>query len=320
MFSTSIITGRLSDILASRKIFIICGLIISAFSVLGLVTTHKLFFIFTRVVSGLGFGMVTPSLVASVSDHGDRMGSYSSMGSVGWAVGVLISGVIGLFWIPAIFIFGFLALITSVIISFSLHDAFSRDQTLVEQDFLNVFWTRKTGYLALGIRHSVANAIWTFWPLFLLSLGADTFWIAVIQFTNAFTQFVFMRIYTDRLKSFFMIILGLIFSALAFFSFTIPPDFWGIIPLQIILGISWAFLYVGVLRYTVEMSDFDKSTSAGIFSSTLSISGIFGPLIALSIISFGGDYATIMIIAAIVTIITSLGVLGIQIFDKSSKK
>lgn len=304
-FSTSIITGRLSDILATRKFFVVCGSITGAVTLSGLLIPNKALFIIFRSISGLGFGMLVPSLVAMVSDKGDKIGNFSSFGSIGWALGVLVSGIIGLFWIPAIFVFGVLALVGSTTVAFTLQDEYlAKGQKLIEDNVLMVFWRRKSAYLSLGIRHSFASAIWTFWPLFLADLGADTFWIAIIQCTNALTQFIIMQVYTDRLRSERMIFLGLFFSALTFYLFTLPIDFWGIIPTQFILGISWAFLWVGTLRYTIEKSDFDKSTSAGILTSIQAISGILGPLIALLIISWGGDYLDIMLTASIATLFT----------------
>jgi MFS family permease len=316
-FSTSIVTGRLSDILATRKFFVVCGSITGAMTLSGLLVPNKLVFIIFRSISGLGFGMLVPSLVAMVSDKEDKIGNFSSFGSVGWALGVLISGILGLFWIPAIFVFGVLALVGSTTVAFTLQEDFSaKSKKLIEDNVLMVFWRRKSAYLSLGIRHSFASAIWTFWPLFLADLGADTFWIAIIQCTNALTQFIIMQIYTDRLRSERMIILGLSFSALAFYLFTLPANFWGIIPTQVILGISWAFLWVGSLRYSIEKSDFDRSTSAGILTSIQSISGILGPLIALLIISWGGNYVDIMIIATIATFVTLISF----IFGGSSRK
>ncbi len=265
--------------------------------------------------------MLVPSLVAMVSDKEDKIGNFSSFGSVGWALGVLISGILGLFWIPAIFIFGVLALVGSTTVAFTLQEEFSsKNKKLIEDNVLMVFWRRKSAYLSLGIRHSFASAIWTYWPLFLADLGADTFWIAIIQCTNALTQFIIMQIYTDRLGSERMIILGLSFSALAFYLFTLPTDFWGIIPTQVILGISWAFLWVGSLRYSIEKSNFDRSTSAGILTSTQSISGILGPLIALLIISWGGNYVDIMLIATIATLITLLMFLFNSVIRNKSLK
>ncbi|MHA2053101.1 MAG: MFS transporter [Candidatus Hodarchaeales archaeon] len=318
-FSASIITGRLSDMMATRKFFVVCGAITGALTLSGLLIPNKVLFIIFRSISGLGFGMLVPSLVAMVSDKGDKIGNFSSFGSIGWALGVLISGILGLFWIPAIFIFGVLALVGSTAVAFTLQDEYtSKTQKLIEDNVIMVFWRRKSAYLSLGIRHSFASAIWTFWPLFLADLGADTFWIAIIQCTNALTQFFIMQIYTDRLKSERMIVLGLLFSALAFYLFTLPADFWGIIPTQVILGISWAFLFVGTLRYSIEKSSFDRSTSAGILTSTQAISGILGPLIALLIISWGGNYVDIMFAATFVTILTLIGFLLTRIKNRNA--
>ncbi|MHA1995721.1 MAG: MFS transporter [Candidatus Hodarchaeales archaeon] len=306
-FTTSIITGRLSDILATRKFFVVGGSLTGAITLIGLLIPDKFFFILFRAAGGLGFGMLIPSLVALVSDKQNKIGSFSSFGSFGWALGVLVSGVLGLFWLPSIFIFGVLALTGASVLAITLEDEYSSSRQLVQDQLVRIFWERKSAYLSLGIRHSFANAIWTFWALFLTDLGANTFWIAIIQFTNAFTQFIIMQKYTDRLKSESMITLGLLLSAVAFFSFTIPPDFWGIIPMQIILGISWAFLYVGTLRYSMEKTEYDKSTSAGILASTQAISGIFGSVIALVVISVGGSYIDLMYIATIATIFTLIG-------------
>lgn len=317
LFTMSIITGRLSDVLANRKFFVVCGSFTGVITIAGYLIPNKAIFIIFRTLSGLGFGMLTPSLIAIVSDKGDKMGNFSSFGSFGWAAGVMISGVIGLFWLPATFIFAALALVGSTIVALSLRDEKSDKQTkLTEDSFITVFWERKSVYISLGVRHSFAMAIWTFWSLFLWELGADTFWIAIIQFTNAFTQFIIMQKYTDKLASERMITLGLFLSAAAFISFTIPTNFWGIIPLQVLLGLSWAFLYVGTLRYTVEKTSFDKSTSSGILTSTMAISGIFGPIIALIIISLGGDYVDIMWIAALATLLTYV---GFTFFKKADK-
>jgi MFS family permease len=306
-FLTSILVGRLSDILATRKFFVVAGSIIGAITLLGLLIPDKLFFMIFRAAAGLGFGMLIPSLVALVSDKQNKIGSFSSFGSIGWALGVIISGILGLFWLPSIFIFGVLALIGASVIAFTLEEDYPSSSKLVEDSFVKIFWERKSAYLSLGIRHSFANAIWTFWALFLVDLGADTFWIAIIQFMNAFTQFIIMQKYTDKLKSQTMITLGLLLSSLSFFIFTIPSNFWGIIPTQIVLGLSWAFLYVGTLRYSMEKTAYDKSTSAGILTSTTAISGIFGAMIALIIISLGGSYVDIMYIAALATFLTLVG-------------
>jgi MFS family permease len=285
-----------------RKIFVIIGLISGSITILGLVIPSKIEFIFFRAVSGIGLGIYSPALVAIVSDKGDKIGNFSAYGSFGWAVGVLISGIIGLYWVPAIFIFGALSLLGAAMVAINVKEEEASKK--YQDSYFSVFWERKRIYLALAIRHSFAAAIWTFWPLFLLNLGANTFWIAIIQCTNALTQTIIMNKFTDKMKNQHMVSLGLFLSCLSFISFTIPTNFIGIIPTQVILGLSWAFLYVGTLRSSIEKSHFDKSTAAGIITSVLPVANIIGSLIALMITSYGGSYLEIIILAAFATFIT----------------
>ncbi|UCE12403.1 MAG: MFS transporter [Candidatus Heimdallarchaeota archaeon] len=310
-FSSGVISGRLSDLIGVRKVFVIIGSFAAAVTLFGLITSHKVPFILFRALSGIGLGMFAPALVALVSDKGDKIGNFSAYGSFGWAVGVLVSGIIGLFWIPGIFIFGAFALLGATVIAFTLTEEESSGKKF-EKSVPIVFWERKEVYFALTIRHSFASAIWVFWSLFLIDLGADTFWIAVIQCTNAFTQTIIMTKFTDKLDSQKMVAWGLILSCTAFISFTIPSSFYGIIPLQIILGLSWALLYVGTLRSSVEKSSFDKSTAAGIITSILPVANLIGSFIALLIISVGGSYIDIMIVATLATFIVFCAFLFVE--------
>ncbi|MFX1537466.1 MAG: MFS transporter [Promethearchaeota archaeon] len=310
-FSCGVLSGRLSDLMGVRKIFVIIGSIAAAITIFGLILPYKMEFILFRALGGIGIGMFAPALVALVSDKGDKIGNFSAYGSLGWALGVLISGIIGLYWVEGIFVFASLAFIGAAIVAFTLIEEETGTKKY-KDSVLSVFWERKEIYLTLAIRHSFASAIWVFWALFLIELGADTFWVGVVQFTNASTQVVIMTKFTDRMNSKRMVYLGLLFSSISFFSFTIPRTFWGIIPLQIILGLSWALLYVGTLRYSVEKSLFDKSTAAGIITSILPIANLIGSFIALIITSVGGGYTDIMIVATVVTFLTFGGFILIE--------
>ncbi|MFX0182366.1 MAG: MFS transporter [Candidatus Hodarchaeota archaeon] len=311
-FGSGVFSGRLSDLIGVRKIFIIIGSISASISIFGLIIPQKFEFILFRALSGIGLGMFAPALVALVSDKGKKIGNFSAYGSLGWAVGVLVSGVIGLFWVEGIFIFASLAFIGAAFIAFTLKEEETASKKY-KDSLLSVFWERKGIYLALAIRHSFASAIWVFWSLFLIEeLGADTFWVGIIQFTNAATQVIIMTKFTDKMNSQRMVSLGLIFSSIAFISFTIPQNFWGIIPLQIILGLSWALLYVGTLRFSIEKSHFDKSTAAGIITSILPVASLIGSFIALFITSIGGSYSDIMIVATIATFFTFCGFIYIE--------
>ncbi|MFX1285799.1 MAG: MFS transporter [Promethearchaeota archaeon] len=308
-FSSGIFSGRLSDLVGVRKIFVIIGSFAAAAAIIGLVIPYKFEFIFFRGLSGIGMGMFAPALVGLVSDKGDKIGNFSAYGSFGWAVGVLVSGIIGLFWIEGIFIFASLSFFGAALIAFTLIEEKSISKKY-KDSVLVVFWERKEVFLTLTIRHSFASAIWVFWSLFLIiELGANTFWVGIIQCCNGLTQTIVMNTLTDKMNSRKMISLGLILSSISFISFTIPQTFWGIIPLQVILGFSWAFLYVGTLRSSIEHSSFDKSTAAGIITSILPVASLIGSFIALVITAVGGSYTDIMLVATIATLITLGGFL-----------
>ncbi|MFX1532843.1 MAG: MFS transporter [Promethearchaeota archaeon] len=306
-FASGIIIGKLSDLYSARKIFIIAGLGVGSIALIGMIIPDKLGFIIFRAFSGIGLGMFAPALIALVSDKGNKLGNFSSRGALGWSVGILTSGIIGLFWVPAIFLYSALSLLGALVVAFTL----TEDKTTkkYKDPLLLVFWERKKVYIAFGLRHSFAAALWTLWALFLSELGADTFWIAVISFVNAFTQTILMRRVTDRLNCQKMVAGGLLLTSICFILYTIPSSFIGIIPLQVILGTSFALLYVGTLRYSVEKSSFDKSTAAGLLQSTQNFSFIIGAIIALIITSLGGSYLEIIWTAAIANFITFAGFL-----------
>jgi MFS family permease len=165
---------------------------------------------------------------------------------------------------------------------------------------LKILKKNKSVYLSVLIRHSGAYIIWTFWPLYLISIGANLFWVAIIEVVNYFTQFVVMYAVTDKFKETMLLKLGFLFSAITFFSFSLVKNFWQILPIQVLLGTSWAFMYVGALRYLTERNE-EKATVSGILDSILSLSAIIGPVLATIILSFS-DYRFSMYVATLIAL------------------
>ena len=149
--------------------------------------------------------------------------------------------------------------------------------------------------------------VWTFWPLFLKFLGADLFWIGIMSAVNSLAQDFMMFTVTDKVKPRLLIIGGMILSASALFFYSIVPNFWYILPIQLVLGSAWAFLYVGSLRYLTEKNT-EKATVAAILDSTKSLASIISPLLAIIIISFG-DYRTTALLGSV------LGLSALVIFN-----
>jgi predicted MFS family arabinose efflux permease len=109
---------------------------------------------------------------------------------------------------------------------------------------------------------------------------------------------------SSRIKHTSSVIAGLLLSGVAFFSFTLASDYIQIIPTQIILGVSWALMYVGGLRYLID-KNVETATVSGLFDSVLSLSSITGPLLATYLITLG-DYKSTMYVATILAVAASL--------------
>ncbi|UCC93667.1 MAG: MFS transporter, partial [Thermoplasmata archaeon] len=153
--------------------------------------------------------------------------------------------------------------------------------------------------------------IWTFWPLFLIDLGADYVWVGIIQFINPLAQFGFMWLVTDKVRSTLLFPIGLVLSALTFVTFLLARNPWELLPTQILLGVSWGCTYVGALRGCTESSE-EKATAAGLFNSTTSMSAILGPLFATLIVGITGSYETTMIFASVMSLVSLVLYYGLR--------
>jgi DHA1 family quinolone resistance protein-like MFS transporter len=147
--------------------------------------------------------------------------------------------------------------------------------------------------------------IWVTYPLFLASIGADATWIGIIYAVNAFGQFFIMNL-LDKYDPSLLVAVGLASSALTFFTFELAGSYWEIIPSQVLLATAWGCLYVGSLRYVMDRNK-EKATASGVLSSTMSISGIIGPVM-------GGIAATVFDFKGTIFIAMGMSVLALAIF------
>jgi DHA1 family multidrug resistance protein-like MFS transporter len=79
-------------------------------------------------------------------------------------------------------------------------------------------------------------------------------------------------------------------------------------PFMALVGVTWAFLFIGGNFHLMENNP--HSTSTGIFSSTLSISSVVGPIIA-GTIAFYYDYVAVMYFA--ITIIVCAFLISLKV-------
>lgn len=297
LFVSSSIFGRASD-KYGRKWLLWSGLALSALGFfLQILAQDFLSLLILRVFLGFTLGIYPASLVAFVKESKQSLAKFSSFGALGWGVGTLIGGLIAFFFaINQVFLFSsflaFLALMIALTLKFQKHQAIDVPRLPVDVVKRNL-----PLYLAVLIRHTGAHMIWTFWSLFLMELGADLLWVGVIQTMNSVTQFLFMYTLGGRIKYTFSVVAGLLLSSVTFLSFTFATNFWQLIPTQILLGVSWALLYVGGLRYLMD-KNVEKATAGGLLESVLSMASIIGPFLGAYVVAFG-SYRSTMYVASI---------------------
>lgn len=299
--------GRWADVHGRRRILQL-GLFLSSLACITQVFAYDAVTLaFTRILVGLALGMFPSALYAYVYDTRRKIGKFASFGSLGWGLGTLVAGYLAIYWkvflLSSFFLFmAFLvALVLTPIPEVRLKIPFFPKEVIKRN---------MPVYLAVLIRHSGACAIWVVFPLFLLGLGMDTFAVGILYTVNAGTQFVVMQL-VDRFRSTRLVSFGLVMSSITFLSFTLARNFAEIFPTQIMLGVCWATIYVGSLKFIMERN-VERATSTGLLNSMLSISSIAGPLlggaiagIAVSLGAFANvAYEYTMYVAALMALLS----------------
>jgi DHA1 family quinolone resistance protein-like MFS transporter len=296
-FVSSYYFGRASDFYG-RRIFLYIGLIACSITfLLQLFIWDFWSYLGIRVLTGVSMGIFPAALIAYVHESKRKLGSFSSFGAMGWLTGMLVSGVIAYYlFLRSVFIFSSILFIFAFIISLKL-PPIEHKPLRVPLFPKHIIKKNLAVYVGILIRHSGAHMMWVFWPLFLLSLGANLLWVGIIQAINAITQFAVMYFISDKIESKKSIFIGLLLSGFTFLSFTLAQDYIQLLPTQVFLGMSWAFMYVGAIRYVNDHSE-ERGTATGILNSIISVSSVIGSILAILIIAMVGEYRWVILAAA----------------------
>jgi predicted MFS family arabinose efflux permease len=154
-------------------------------------------------------------------------------------------------------------------------------------------------YVAMLLRHTGAAAVWIIFPLYLQQLGAGPLEIGVLYFLNTGSQFVFMG-FLDRYRPGPLVVGGLLASSAVFMLFYAAPVWWLLVPVQLLLALSWALLYVGALAWVMERN-VERATSTGLLQSTTSLANVLGPALGGAVAHAAGYDAT-MVLAAFLSL------------------
>ncbi|OGC43483.1 hypothetical protein A2Y85_00135 [candidate division WOR-3 bacterium RBG_13_43_14] len=279
VFFSATVFGRLGDTLSRRKVvmagFFISGII---FLLHNFVPDLKTLFI-VRGLAGIGVGMIPGSLAALA--WSGSVALFTSFGSLGFAFASIIAGLLK----QNFFVFTGAAFFC--LVGFIFASRIKEKPVRLKVPFFPLATVKKNIgiYLPYLIRHSAASAIWAIFPIYLLGLGANRLAIGVIYGLNPVMQFIFMLM-LDRYKKERLIDIGLIATSLTFLGYFLSPNWQIILIFQIVLGFSWANLYLGSMKCLLERND-EQATATGLLNSVLGLSGIIGPLIGGIVVLLG---------------------------------
>ncbi|MCX8174444.1 MAG: MFS transporter [Thermoplasmata archaeon] len=276
LFLTSWYFGRLADTRGKRYVMLF-GLGISVFVCLAHIFLINSVYtlVIARMFFGAAIGIFPGALIAYAYERGSKkLGIYAGFGSAGTALGSLIVGQVKDY--ALIFVVCSIFMAAGFALAFFL--PFTSEKKHVVPMFpKKVIKKAWRAYVGVLIRHSGATAIWAIFPVFLARIGCTAFEIGVLYAINTGTQAISM-FFLDRYASTKLLPFSFALSALTFLTFTLASDFYQMIPTQIILGLSWATMYVGALKYINERNE-EHSTASGLLSGTTSLANIIGPII-----------------------------------------
>ena len=296
--------GRMSDRKAKRLLFIRAGFILCAITFgLHYFADNTTYLIIARLGAGIASGIMIPPMLAYAYEAGkgkSKVASVISFHALGWLAGIVAAGFANdeklIFVVSSgFFIIGFL-------ISLKLPKL--QTAKIVGKGIIKkIIVKNKFLFSSLLIRHVGAAAAWTILPIMLMEYyGAELYQVSIVYVANTLTAFVVMNLMSNKIKikNLTKFKIGIGMTIFVFIGLSFVTDWWLAMPFMAMVGCSWAFLFIGGNFHLMENNP--KSTSTGIFSSTLSISTVIGPVIAGGI-AFYFDYFTVMYFAVIVSIV-----------------
>ena len=295
--------GRMSDRKAKRLLFIRVGFILCALTFgLHYFADNTTYLIIARLGAGIASGIMIPPMLAYAYEAGkgkSKVASVISFHALGWLAGIVAAGLANdeklIFVISSgFFIIGFL-------ISLKL-PKLQTEKIIGKGIIKKIIVKNKFLFSSLLIRHIGAAAAWTVLPIMLMEyFGAELYQVSIIYVANTLTAFLVMNLMSKRIQiqNITKYKIGIGMTVIVFVGLALITDWWMAWPFMAIVGCSWAFLFIGGNFHLMENNP--RSTSTAIFSSTLAISTVIGPVIA-GAIAYYTDYTMVMYFSIIVTL------------------
>ena len=290
--------GRHSDKKGTRLKFIRIGFIGCAvvFGLHYFADDITLLFL-ARIGAGITSGIMIPAMIAYTYEANidkKRAATVISFHALGWLAGIAAAGIVN--DLKLIFILSAASFIIGLMFTIKLPNP-TQEKELEPGTTKKVISKNKFLFLSLLLRHIGAAAVWVVLPIMIVErLGGELYHISIVYVANTLTAFVLMNLMASKinLSNVTKFKIGIGCTAFVFVGLSMITEWWMAMPFMALVGGTWAFLFIGGNFHLMENNP--RSTSTGIFSSTLSIATVVGPVVAGSI-AFVFDYVAVMYFA-----------------------
>ncbi|MEM1538127.1 MAG: MFS transporter [Candidatus Nezhaarchaeales archaeon] len=277
-----------------------------------------------RAVQGLfwaAFIPATSAMVTSLSTpvfRGRAMGIYNRGASIGMLLGFFVGGFLAdALSFKATFLMGALLVGVSAVTlimsrpkaGFNVLDEETVKSTPSISTPRIVTPSIAPLYLCLFLRHTGAGGIWALFSVYLSSLGASKTQIGFIYAVNLVTQTAFMvqaGKLSDRFGRKITLTIALLLSALTFIAYALAPNAYLIVPVQVVLGVSWSMLITSSTALAGDLAPSERRAEVmGRLFTALSLGSVVGPVISGFVSSVTG-IRIYMVLAAIQSLAASI--------------
>lgn len=296
--------GRFSDKKGTRIYFIRYGFVGCAITFgLHYFADDVSLLLLARIAGGVATGVMIPAMISYAYESGQdktKVASVVSFHALGWMAGIVAAGITNdvklIFLVSAgLFSCGFL-------VSLKMPNIVS-EKVIGPGKIKKIISENRVLFTSLLLRHIGATAVWAVLPILLMErMGAELYQVSIVYIANTLASFVLMTMMAGRIKMHhitkFKIGVGL--TTFVFVGLLFVDNWWMTMPFMALVGATWAFLYIGGNFYLMENNP--KSTSTGIFSSTISIATVIGPVIGGSLVFTFGYYSVMYFAIAIIIV------------------
>jgi len=310
---SSLYFGRISDAKGVRLTFIRIGFVSCAIMFgLHYIADNSFYLLLVRLGAGVASGMMVPAMLAYTYESGkdkSKVASVISFHALGWLAGIVAAGIANnektIFLISAGLFLAGLAF-SSKMPNYTMPketESGATKKVIVRNKYL---------FLSLLLRHIGATAVWTILPLVLTqAFGAKLYEVSIVYVANTASAFILMNLMGTKIhtKNVTKFKIGIGLTVFVFAGMAVMNSWWMAIPFMGLVGVTWAFLYIGGSIHLMENNP--KSTSTGVFNSTISIANVIGPVIAGGI-AFWYGHVMVMYFAVGICVVAFLVSLRIK--------